>query len=223
MEKRVQEEPWGVGPALIETEITRKFGANQIPSYSTIKRYLGDINKKFGKFNFNELKLASQTKDGLQFLRGNISFTMKVKNKMKSVEGLIWISHWQSALLMELEHIYVDGTFSRIPFPFKQCISIIGREIYTGKPIPLLWSLINSKKLEAYDSLLNEIKNILRVDHPNKTIKWDSVTLDFEKALHLAFTEQYPDVYIIGCLFHFKFRLFEKAMELGLTTTKVQY
>ena len=44
------------------------------------------------------------------------------------------------------------------------------------------------------------------------------VTLDFEKALHNAFLMEFPKVRIVGCLFHFKYRLWKKAQEFQLAT-----
>jgi len=48
----------------------------------------------------------------------------------------------------------------------------LGREIYTGKPIPLAWALVNSKKEEAYNQVMNMMKNIMKLDHNDANPKW---------------------------------------------------
>ena len=44
--------------------------------------------------------------------------------------------------------------------------------------------------------------------------------MDFEKAMHIGFTAVFPEIQLIGCLFHFKQALYRYAAKNGCTTNE---
>jgi len=94
--------------------------------------------------------------------------------------------------------IYMDGTFQFCAKFFEQMFCIHGFK--NGHYIPLIFILLPDKKYETYvytfKSIQNKCKELGLVFIPKV------VTIDFEKAIHLAVNEVWPSSQINGCRFH---------------------
>ena len=66
-----------------------------------------------------------------------------------------------------------------------------------------------------YDKVLSSVKNIITSSN-NIAINLKSVTLDFEAGLNKAFEKIFPNIKIIGCLYHYKQIILRKLKKYGL-------
>ena len=86
-------------------------------------------------------------------------------------------------------------------------------DIITNKRI--VFCLLNSKKEILYSKVLESIKSIITYNN-NIEIKLKSVTLDFERGLNNSFRKYFPNIHIVGCLYHYKQILLRKLKKFGL-------
>ncbi|KAE9537550.1 hypothetical protein AGLY_006573 [Aphis glycines] len=97
-----------------------------------------------------------------------------------------------------VETIYMDGTFQFCAKFFEQMFYIHGFK--NGHYIPLIFILLPDKNYETYvytfKSIVNKCKELGLVFIPK------FVTIDFEKAIHLAVNEVWSSSKIVGCRFH---------------------
>lgn len=141
----------------------------------------------------------------------------KRNNVSKSMNIVVWASDFQINRLRLSNHWYVDGVFTVVPIGYHQLLTICIRDPNTGFVKPALWGLLSSKEEDCYMELFRIIKNLIT---SLSTVKCElsNVTLDFEPGLMNGFAVVFPDVRIIGCLFHFKQALFREAQQQRLTT-----
>lgn len=100
--------------------------------------------------------------------------------------------------LVEIEEIYVDGTFQYCPKLFYQLFTIHG--IKNGHYIPLVFLLLPNKFKRSYELAFNYIKaECFKIG-----ITWspELITADFEVAIHQAIRTEFPETRIRGCRFH---------------------
>ena len=71
-----------------------------------------------------------------------------------------------------------------------------------SKRYPALFCLINNKNKEGYKEVFKDIKNIITIENSVK-INLKSITMDFERGLIEAFKENFPDVIVTGCYYHY--------------------
>ncbi|KAE9533011.1 hypothetical protein AGLY_009439 [Aphis glycines] len=116
-------------------------------------------------------------------------------------------------MLCKSEIIYVDGTFSYYPSLFTQLFTIHG--LVNTCYIPLVFCLLLDKKTESYkEALFQVVQKCLNL---NLIFKPQSITVDFEIAIHQAVLLIWPSIVIVGCRFHLIQSWNRKIQELGLT------
>lgn len=116
-------------------------------------------------------------------------------------------------MLCKSEIIYVDGTFSYCPSLFTQLFTIHG--LVNTFYIPLVFCLLKNKKIESYkEALFQVVQKCLNL---NLILKPQSITIDFEIAIHQAVLLIWPSVIIVGCRFHLIQSWYRKIQQLGLT------
>ncbi|KAE9524590.1 hypothetical protein AGLY_014640 [Aphis glycines] len=113
-----------------------------------------------------------------------------------------------------VETIYMDDTFQFCAKFFEQMFCIHGFK--NGHYIPLIFILLPDKKYETYvytfKSIVNKCKELGLVFIPK------FVTIDFEKAIHLAVNEVWPSSKIVGCRFHLTQAWYRNVQKYGLAT-----
>ena len=66
-----------------------------------------------------------------------------------------------------------------------------------------------------YSKALDSVRNIITSNN-NIEINLKSVTLDFERGLNNSFIKYFPNIHIVGCLYHYKQILLRKLKKYGL-------
>jgi len=110
--------------------------------------------------------------------------------------------------LKQCDSIFMDGTFSSCPFPFKQLFVIHGFK--NSSYIPLFFSLLPSKCHNAYKTVLDHLKNHLCDYIPNRVFS------DFEQAIHTTIQDVWPTTNLKASRFHQGQAWFRKMQSLGL-------
>jgi len=172
------------------------------------KEKLNEIIRKWKKDNLIQAKDAVLNKYqfsaiGTSFLRANLSFTINEHQKM---DCIIWASDYMVTKMRNTDHFYLDGTFSVCPPSYSQLLTILVVDEATQLRKPACHILLNNKSEAAYKFVFSNFK-LLLLNNYIRPLKLKSVTIDFESALQNSFNEFFPEVRIIGCLFHFKFNL----------------
>lgn len=112
-------------------------------------------------------------------------------------------------ILSSVTRIYLDGTFNYCTKHFAQFFTIHGMS--NGHYIPLLFCLLPDKQAETYKKLFHVITNECKF-----SLNIAEVVIDFEKAIHKAVEETWPNVRIIGCRFHLGQAWYRKIQKYGL-------
>lgn len=115
--------------------------------------------------------------------------------------------------ICSLKKIYMDGTFRCSTKFFLQMFIIHG--IKNGNYIPLLFCLLPNKEQQTYEVLFRTI--IRKCMEINEVLHPSSITVDFEKAIHLAINTIWIGVDIKGCRFHLTQNWWRKIQDLGLS------
>ena len=164
--------------------------------------------------DLNLLKSNSKTIDDNLFFRELIYF-QDISDESKNILiGIIYATNKNINRLAAAEHWYLDGTFIHPP-GFRQILLIMYLDIITNKTIPGVFCLLNSKKEILYSKVLDSVKNIITSNN-NIEINLKSVTLDFERGLNNSFIKYFPNIHIVGCLYHYKQILLRKLKKYGL-------
>ena len=81
--------------------------------------------------------------------------------------------------------------------------------------LPVCWILTNTKDFQCYKYCLIHFKEL--VTRSNR-LRWslEYATVDFEEGLMKAISSVFPEVRLIGCLFHFKQAIWRTASNMGL-------
>lgn len=111
--------------------------------------------------------------------------------------------------IIEVDTIYMDGTFKYCPRFFLQMFTIHG--LKNGHYIPLIFCLLPDKSIETYTYTLRCI-----VNNCNLLFSSKYMTVDFEISIHKSIVEIWPDSKIIGCRFHLTQSWFRQVRSLGL-------
>lgn len=113
-----------------------------------------------------------------------------------------------------VSRIYLDGTFDYCTKYFCQFFTIHGYA--NGHYIPILFCLLPDKTATTYRQLFRLI--ISACTKKNIELNITEIVVDFEKAIHLAVTDVWSNVRIIGCRFHLAQSWYRKIQSYGLIT-----
>ena len=127
---------------------------------------------------------------------------------------MLFRSDFQINRLRLLPHCYIDGTFVVVPIGFNRLINIAIRDPNTGQIRPAVWGLVNAEIYYMFFKMLSDVVT----NFGEFEWKLQYITLDFEAGLINAVQKVFPEVRLIGCLFHLKQALWREAQQLGLTT-----
>ncbi|XP_061723753.1 uncharacterized protein LOC133529973 [Cydia pomonella] len=111
-----------------------------------------------------------------------------------------------------------DGTFKRVPKPFKQLFSLhmdVGSTDETTNIVPMVYALLPDKTKKTYERLFHILKYELCID----IMYYKS---DYEMAQYTTFKAVYPDTELTGCFFHFSKAIWKKAEKINFTSTAEQ-
>jgi hypothetical protein len=114
--------------------------------------------------------------------------------------------------------ICIDATYSVTPFAGTQLLVILAD--ISGKPRPILYSIMSSKSQKDYEAILYFAREaIFSFDGSKRTLR-GSIS-DFELGLRNALTKIFPNVTTYGCNFHFNQALRRKASKLPSLSAKI--
>lgn len=119
--------------------------------------------------------------------------------------------------LRQSRSYFFDGTFKICPNGFYQVFTIhadIGSTEEFVNVIPILYALLPDKKLDTYQVLFQLIKSREPEWNPTHAI------MDFEIATIVALQNNFPNVKITGCNFHFNQCLWRAAKKFDLHKTQ---
>lgn len=109
--------------------------------------------------------------------------------------------------------VYMDGTFKYCCKYFYQLFTI--HILQNGHYIPLVFVLLPNKETRTYATMLKLIQT--KCSELNLIFKPKFVVVDFEKAIHNAISNIWPDAIIQGCKFHLTQAWYRKILNLGLS------
>ncbi len=109
--------------------------------------------------------------------------------------------------------LFADGTFKVCPKYFLQLYIIHGWK--GGFYVPLVYFLLPGKSEEMYRTTLTMLVDKCN-EHQVDLDAINSISLDFELAMHNAVRAMFPTWTIVGCKFHLGQSFFRKIQKLGL-------
>ena len=98
-------------------------------------------------------------------------------------------------MMVDCEHLYIDGTFSSSTSIFYQLYTIQG--VQYSNVLPSIFALLPNKTEEIYIRLFKKILDLRPELNPT------SIMLDYEQATINAVKKIFPQTEINGCFFHF--------------------
>ncbi|EGZ19972.1 hypothetical protein PHYSODRAFT_492971 [Phytophthora sojae] len=145
-----------------------------------------------------------------------------LKKPPKDANGIDQITAWAHPTLLNLlcfENLswFIDGTFRCAPVDYKQCVTIMIYDLSSKLFLPVLHAATTSMTRKSYVRLLQCVQDAVG----SKLVPKD-VVCDFESSLIGALREFFPDVTIIGCLFHFKQACRRKMKCIGLPVGEIK-
>lgn len=116
--------------------------------------------------------------------------------------------------LCNAEKIFCDGTFYSSPQQFLQIYTLHAN--VEGQMFPLIYGLLPNKSKTTYSRMFRLLRHAATVR--GLSLNPNCLQLDYEKAVHRAACEVFPDVSIKGCFFHYTQCIWRKVQNLGLAT-----
>lgn len=180
----------------------------QLPSISSLKRTIQHVRQRMEAIpanprNLTELVIPEEytrNSDGEPFL---------LFDSGPNEQRILIFSTDRNLTFMEsCEHWYVDGTFRCTPLLFGQLYTIHG--IQYSNVIPSVFALLPNKTQATYSRLFRELKTL------RPRLRPTTIMVDFERAAINAIQEEFPDVRIRGCFFHFTQCLWRNMQGAGL-------
>ncbi|CAN0059376.1 unnamed protein product, partial [Heterosigma akashiwo] len=113
-------------------------------------------------------------------------------------------------------HLFIDCTFQCVPSGFAQVMVIMAYSQPHDYYMPVFFILMTHRTEDDYMHALQAF-----ISSMSWRLKVLSLSCDFEKALINACKCQFPDAFILGCLFHFKQALRRKLLKLGVAVQLV--
>lgn len=120
-------------------------------------------------------------------------------------------------MISKITEYFVDGTFAVCPTPFQQIYNIlgdIGSTFEETKVVPLISAFMTNRTQKSYELLFHMIQSQLPEFKPHK------VHCDYESAAINAIKEEYPNVIIKGCYYHWCKRISKNAKKFKNNETK---
>lgn len=116
--------------------------------------------------------------------------------------------------LSSCPHVYVDGTFQYCPKHFLQLFTIHGLKY--DNYIPLVFCLLPNKLSFSYQLLFQYLKEACA--NLNSPLVPETITADFEIAIHKAIAKSFKNTSIRGCKFHLGQSWYRKIQAVGLSS-----
>jgi hypothetical protein len=153
------------------------------------------------------------TADERPFLQFNTTFV--VKNTSQRITGF---AHPELMGILKYPGIslFIDGTFKICPKPYYQVIIVMAYEPNVDLYVPIFYVLTTGKCDWSYWNIFNWLKTCCGLKLAPKTI-----TCDFERALINGVRDHFPQVTIVGCLFHWKQAIRRKLIDLRIPAESV--
>jgi hypothetical protein len=151
--------------------------------YNARRKFFPPIPKSVGEVHRILSELDIKTDKGEPFLF--------INNDSDNI--VVFSGQSNLRILSSVTRIYLDGTFNYCTQFFCQFFTIHG--VKDGHYIPLLFCLLPDKRAETYKKMFNLILNECKL-----SVNIYEVVMDFEKAIHKAVEETWPNIRIIGCL-----------------------
>jgi hypothetical protein len=111
---------------------------------------------------------------------------------------IVFSCHTNLKFLSTSSRIYVDGTFSYCIKNFKQLFTVHGYK--NGHYVPLVFALLTDKTAQNNEHCFQLITDLC--SSRQLTFAPIEIVIDFEKAIHQAVFNIWPNVIIIGYRFH---------------------
>ena len=136
------------------------------------------------------------------------------KNRMETF--LVFTTIWQLKMLTKTTYLFIDATFKTAPRGFYQTLNIMGFIEDVKKPILLIFVPMTHKSYESYNNIFVSIKTL--IESLNISLKYDKLIIiaDYEKALRNAVLNNFPDIKMEGCYFHYVKNLWSYAKKHSL-------
>lgn len=183
-----------------------------------LNRIKNSRTKQNGNDVFRTIEMTNLSKmknSHLFFLQFNITFPNELADgKLERIIGFGNPSLFR--VFGGNSKIFIDGTFKVCPKPFYQCLIIMVFDEQTDAFVPVFYVLLTSKNTQIYRHALYWIKSA--VDYKMQPLV---ITCDYEKALHSAVKNEFPNANINGCLFHWKQAIRRKIKDLRFEESSV--
>jgi len=112
-------------------------------------------------------------------------------------------------MMVDCEHLYIDGTFTSSPSIFYQLYTIHG--VQYSNVLSSVFALLPNKTEEIYIRLFKKILELRPELNPT------SIMLDYEQATINAVKKVLPQTEINGCFFHFCQSIWRHIQNTGLS------
>ena len=142
-------------------------------------------------------------------------------NKGNRQESFIIVtSYFNLKSFTNASNIFIDATFKVAPKDFYQILNILTQDKDTKFIMPAAHIIMSNKSYYSYKKVFMEIKNLLNLYCIKYDFKDTIINCDFEKSLINSIREEFIDIKIYGCYFHYIKALWQKARNLNLTKKK---
>ena len=183
-----------VGPVFLK--IKKELYKVGLLAYGTIKTKLKDrIRNRMAKIQGKKkIRLCRSFKDVLNNI-GDFRkhFNNEVFLDFTNIENndnqiIIFYAEWGKQLLKKTPVTYIDGTFKKAPFPFKQ-VYIVMAEAAFSRAVPVAYVLMTERTDSAYATLFNRLSQNIGKDRSFH------VNIDFELGVIKAIKRVFPPGY----------------------------
>ena len=122
--------------------------------------------------------------------------------------AIICFSDTMMDILTRISNIQFDGTFFAVPIQFYQLWTLF--VAFDNHTLPAIFCLMTGKEGQLYTAVLDRISSLIPQFQPKLCMS------DWEPAPRNSMKEEYPNVKIYGCWFHFTQCIWTKTQKLGL-------
>lgn len=93
---------------------------------------------------------------------------------------------------------YIDATFTKSPRDYYQILNILCYDENSKSNIPVFLIPMNSKSVELYNTVFNEILNIFYINNIKIEFKNKTIMCNFEKFLRISLKNLFKGINIKG-------------------------